>query len=47
VEVVTERPVARVVHVPHGYESRHGLVGVVRLDLAGSGPVVYRLCRGK
>ena len=46
-QVVTERPVARVVHLPHGYESRHGLVGVVRLDLAGSGPVVYRLCRGK
>ncbi len=46
-EVVTERPVVRAVHLPHGFESRHGLVGVVRLDLAGSGPVVYRLRRGK
>lgn len=45
-EVVTERSVARAVHLPHGYESRHGLVGVVRLDLAGSGPVAYRLRRG-
>ncbi|MDA8302989.1 MAG: hypothetical protein M0005_15955 [Actinomycetota bacterium] len=45
VEVSTDRPVERALHLPHGYESRHGLVGVVRLDLAGTGPVAYRLHR--
>jgi len=45
VELVTDRHVERAVHLPHGYESRHGLVGVVRLDLAGAGPVSYQLHR--
>ena len=45
VEVSTDRPIERAVHLAHGYESRHGLVGVVRLDLAGTGPVAYRLRR--
>jgi hypothetical protein len=45
VEVVTEEPVRRAVHLPFGYESRNGLVGMVRLDLEGVGPVRYRVIR--
>jgi hypothetical protein len=45
VEVVPERDVEKVVHLAYGYESRHGLVGLARLDLAGSGPVSYQIRR--
>ncbi|MDT7613062.1 MAG: hypothetical protein QOF00_509 [Pseudonocardiales bacterium] len=45
VDVVVDRAVDKVVHLAHGYESRHGLVGLVRLDLCGSGPVAYRVKR--
>jgi hypothetical protein len=45
VTVVADRPVEKVVHLAHGYESRHGLVGLVRLDLSGTGPVSYRVQR--
>jgi hypothetical protein len=45
VDVVVDRAVDKVVHLAHGYESRHGLVGLVRLDLSGSGPVAYRVKR--
>ncbi|GAB3003131.1 hypothetical protein LWP59_13040 [Amycolatopsis acidiphila] len=45
VEIVAERPTERVVHLAHGYESRHGLVGMVRLDLSGRGPVRYEIRR--
>ena len=39
--VVVDADVERILHLPFGYESRHGLVGLVRLDLAGTGPVEY------
>ncbi len=45
VEIVVKAPVSRVIHLPFGYESRHGLVGLIRLDLAGSGPVAYEIVR--
>ncbi len=45
VEVRPEGAVRRVVHLPHGYESRHGLVGLVRFDLDATGPVAYRVRR--
>ncbi|WP_328912264.1 MULTISPECIES: hypothetical protein [unclassified Streptomyces] len=46
-EVVVEAggPVLHTVHLPHGYESRHGLVGLVRIDLAGTGRAAYRVRR--
>jgi hypothetical protein len=34
-----------VIHLPFGYESRHGLVGLIRLDLEGSGAVAYDVVR--
>ncbi|MCW5951384.1 MAG: hypothetical protein KIT69_03925 [Propionibacteriaceae bacterium] len=37
--------VEKVLHIPFGYESRHGLVGFVRLDLAGTGAVSYSIRR--
>ena len=44
-EVVVEAAVERAVHLTHGYECRHGHAGLVRLDLAGRGPVSYSLRR--
>jgi hypothetical protein len=44
-EITADRGVEKVVHLAHGYESRHGLVGLVRLDLLGSGAVNYQLRR--
>jgi hypothetical protein len=47
-EIVAVAPAGRIeraVHLPHGYESRHGLVGLVRLDLAQPGPVSYQIRR--
>jgi hypothetical protein len=45
VRVELDAEVTRAVHLPHGYESRHGLVGLVRFDLAAAGPVAYRVAR--
>lgn len=45
VEIVVNERVARVIHLPFGYESRHGLVGLIRLDLEGSGAVAYDVVR--
>jgi hypothetical protein len=45
VAIVPERRIERTVHLPFGYESRHGLVGLVRLDLEGAGPVAYEIRR--
>ncbi len=45
VAVVCSRPVERFVHLPYGFESRHGLVGLARLDLAGRGEVGYEVRR--
>jgi hypothetical protein len=45
VEIVPDRAVEKIVHLAHGYESRHGLVGLARLDLAGHGPVSYEIRR--
>ena len=41
IEVVVDGAVERTLCLAHGYESRHGLAGLVRLDLAGRGPVCY------
>jgi hypothetical protein len=40
-EISAKRPTEKAVHLAHGYESRHGLVGLIRLDLEGRGPVDY------
>ncbi len=40
-------PIERIVHLGHGYESRHGLVGLVRIDLREPGPIRYSLQRLK
>jgi hypothetical protein len=45
IAIVARGRVERTVHLPHGYESRHGLVGLVRLDLAEPGPVEYEIQR--
>lgn len=45
VEVVVDDIVEKAVHLPFGYESRNGLVGLVRLDLTGRGALRYRLRR--
>lgn len=37
--------VERTLHLPYGYESRHGLLGLIRLDLASAGPVRYSIRR--
>jgi hypothetical protein len=45
VRIACEGPVRRKVHLTHGHESRHGLLGLVRLDLAEPGPVSYQIQR--
>lgn len=45
VDVLVDREVEKAVHLAYGYESRHGLAGLIRLDLGGSGPVAYRVER--
>lgn len=45
VAVVVNGPVERAVHLTSSYESRYGLCGLVRLDLAEPGPVTYELRR--
>lgn len=44
-ELSLDDDIERMIDLPFGYESRHGLVGLVRLDLTGEGPVTYRLIR--
>ncbi|VXC14698.1 conserved hypothetical protein [Arthrobacter sp. 9AX] len=43
--ITADRPTEKAVHLAHGYESRHGLVGLVRLDLQGRGAVNYKISR--
>ncbi len=44
-EVIVDGAVERAVHLGYGYECRHGLAGLVRLDLADRGPVSYAVRR--
>jgi hypothetical protein len=45
VRVEVQAPLRRRVHLANSYESRYGLAGLVRLDLAEPGPVTYELHR--
>jgi hypothetical protein len=45
IAVVVDGTVERAVHLASSYESRYGLCGLVRLDVAEPGPVAYELRR--
>jgi len=43
--LTVDNDIEKVLHIPFGYESRHGLVGMVRFDLTGRGSVSYTIRR--
>ena len=44
-QVLLDADVERTLHLPFGYESRYGLLGLVRLDTVAAGPVRYTVRR--